>query len=117
VTENERVLAAVAALLGGGLESDPAAFGALLTASHASMRDDFEITTPALDLAAAIAVEAGAAGARMTGGGFGGAVIALVATDRAAAVASAITAALTRAGFAAPRLGTVAPSDGARRDR
>jgi galactokinase len=117
VTENERVLAAVASLRAGGLESDPAAFGALLTASHASMRDDFEITTPALDLAAATAVEAGAAGARMTGGGFGGAVIALVASDRAADTAKAITAAFARAGFTTPRLSTVAPSDGARRDR
>ena len=117
VTEDERVLAAVASLRAGGLESDPAALGALLTASHASMRDDFEITTPALDLAAATAVEAGAAGARMTGGGFGGAVIALVARDRAADTAEAITAAFARAGFTAPRLSTVAPSDGARRDR
>ena len=117
VTENERVLAAVASLRAGGLGSDPAALGALLSASHASMRDDFEITTPALDLAAATAVEAGAAGARMTGGGFGGAIIALVASDRAAATADAITAAFARAGFTAPRLSTVTPSDGARRDR
>jgi galactokinase len=117
VTEDERVLAAVASLRAGDLESDPAVLGALLTASHASMRDDFEITTPALDLAAATAVEAGAVGARMTGGGFGGAVIALVARDRAADTAKAITAAFARAGFTAPRLSTVAPSDGARRDR
>jgi galactokinase len=117
VTENERVLAAVAALRAGGLESDPAAFGALLTASHASMRDDFEITTPALDLAAATAVEAGAAGARMTGGGFGGAVIALVASERAADTAASIATAFARAGLTAPRLSSVAPSDGARRDR
>jgi galactokinase len=117
VTEDERVLAAVASLRAGGLASDPAVLGALLSASHASMRDDFEITTPALDLAAATAVEAGAAGARMTGGGFGGAVIALVADDRAAGTADAITAALSRAGFTAPRLSTVTPSDGARRDR
>jgi galactokinase len=117
VTEDERVLAAVASLRAGGLESDPATLGALLTASHASMRDDFEITTPALDLAAATAVEAGAVGARMTGGGFGGAVIALVARERAAEVAASITRAFTRAGFTAPRLSTVAPSDGARRDR
>ena len=55
MTENERVLAAVASLRAGGLGSDPAALGALLSASHASMRDDFEITTPALDLAAATA--------------------------------------------------------------
>ena len=116
VTENERVLGAVAALRGGGLESDPAAIGALLTASHASMRDDFEITTPALDLAAATAIAAGAVGARMTGGGFGGAVIALVASERAADTAKAITAAFARAGFTAPRMSTVAPSDGARRD-
>ena len=117
VTENERVLDAVAALRGDALVSDPAALGALLTASHESMRCDFEITTPALDLAAATAVEAGAVGARMTGGGFGGAIIALVARDRAAQTAEAITAAFARAGFAAPRLDTVAPSDGARRDR
>jgi galactokinase len=117
VTEDERVLAAVAALRRGALESDPAALGALLTASHASMRDDFEITTPALDLAAATAVEAGAVGARMTGGGFGGAVIALVARERAAGTAEAISAAFAKAGFTAPRLSTVAPSDGARRDR
>jgi galactokinase len=117
VTENERVLAAVASLRSGDLESDPAVLGALLTASHASMRDDFEITTPALDLAAATAVEAGAVGARMTGGGFGGAIIALVASERAAVTADAITAAFARAGFTAPRLSTVIPSDGARRDR
>jgi galactokinase len=117
VTEDERVLAAVAALRTGALESDPAALGALLTASHASMRDDFEITTPALDLAAATAVEAGAVGARMTGGGFGGAVIALVPRERAAQTAEAVAAAFARAGFSAPRLSTVAPSDGARRDR
>jgi len=81
------------------------------------MRDDFAITTPALDLAVATALRAGAAGARMTGGGFGGAIIALVARDRSAQTAEAITAAFARAGFAAPRLSTVAPSDGAHRDR
>jgi galactokinase len=117
VTENERVLAAVEALRGGALESNPAALGALLTASHASMRDDFEITTPALDLAAATAVEAGALGARMTGGGFGGAIIALAASERAADVAAAISDAFAQAGLAAPRLSTVEPSDGGRRDR
>jgi galactokinase len=116
VTEDERVLAAVAALRAGALESDPGRLGALLTASHESMRDDFAITTPALDLAVATALDAGAAGARMTGGGFGGAIIALVRRDRAAETAEAITAAFARGGFAAPRLSTVAPSDGARRD-
>jgi galactokinase len=117
VTEDQRVLETVAGLRAGELTSDPAAIGALLTASHASMRDDFEITTPALDLAAATAVKAGAAGARMTGGGFGGSIIALTPADQATAVSSAIAAALPRAGYPAPRLSTVAPSDGARRDR
>jgi galactokinase len=117
VTENERVLATVRELRAGALESEPAVIGALLTASHASMRDDFEITTPALDLAAATALDAGAAGARMTGGGFGGAIIALVARDRAARLGDAITAAFARAGFPAPRLSVVTPSAGARRDR
>jgi galactokinase len=117
VTENERVLATVRELRAGALETDPAVIGELLTASHASMRDDFEITTPALDLAAATALDAGAAGARMTGGGFGGAIIALVARDRAARLGDAITAAFARAGFPAPLLSVVTPSAGARRDR
>ena len=52
--------------------------GRILSASHASMRDDFEITTEHIDLIADTAVRAGALGARMTGGGFGGCVIALV---------------------------------------
>jgi galactokinase len=117
VTEDERVLSTVAALRAGALAADPAVIGALLTASHVSMRDDFEITTPALDLAAATALDAGAVGARMTGGGFGGAIIALVARDRAARLGDAITAAFARAGFPAPQLSTVAPSAGAHRDR
>ena len=66
------------------------------------MRDDFEITTPALDLAAATAVESGAYGARMTGGGFGGCVIALVPIDRAPAVGEAVRRAVCEAGFAQP---------------
>jgi galactokinase len=81
------------------------------------MRDDYEITTPALDLAVATALESGAVGARMTGGGFGGAIIALVAAGRAARVADAITTAFARAGLSAPLLATVAPAEGARRDR
>ena len=69
-----RVLEVVAALE----DSDFAAMGQILTASQASMRDDFEITTDHIDLIADTAVRAGALGARMTGGGFGGCVIALV---------------------------------------
>ena len=67
LTENQRVLDVVAALS----DSDFTAVGRLLTASHTSMRDDFEITTPTVDLIADTAVQAGALGARMTGGGFG----------------------------------------------
>ncbi len=71
-------------------------------ASHASMRDDFEISCPELDLAVATAVEAGAIGARMTGGGFGGSSIALVPVDRVDAVVRAIDVAFAAAGFRAP---------------
>ncbi|MCU1448907.1 MAG: galactokinase, partial [Acidimicrobiales bacterium] len=78
VSENARVLEAVALLRAGNVE----ALGPLLLASHASLRDDFEVSVPALDEAVATAMANGAVGARMTGGGFGGCAIALVA-DRA----------------------------------
>ena len=95
LTENARVLAAVTLLdahgdparSGDALARDMRAIGALLDASHASLRDDFEVSTPELDLAAESARAAGALGARMTGGGFGGAVIALVPTAQNAAIA------------------------------
>ena len=78
ITDSARVLA-VDALLTGGVTRDKAPdVGALLTASHVSMRDDFEITVPAVDTLAAALVAGGAYGARMTGGGVGGCVIALV---------------------------------------
>ncbi|WP_431778803.1 galactokinase [Microbacterium aurantiacum] len=112
VTENQRVLDTVAALAAEG----PASVGPLLVASHASMRDDFEISVPELDTAVEAALAAGAIGARMTGGGFGGAAIALVARDGVGAVMDAVTAAFTDAGFAAPTIFTVAPSAGAARD-
>jgi galactokinase len=98
VTENHRVLDCVAAMA----DSDFAAVGALWTASHASMRDDFEITTPHLDLIAATAVQAGAFGARMTGGGFGGCVIALVPSERADEVGDAVRRAVVDAGYQEP---------------
>ncbi len=77
VTENERVLAAAARLRRG----DVAGCGQLLDDSHASLRDDFEISWPQADVAVDAAVAAGALGARMMGGGFGGSVIALVPAD------------------------------------
>jgi len=112
VTENQRVLDTVAALRADG----PRAIGGLLDASHASMRDDFEISVPELDTAVEAAVAAGALGARMTGGGFGGAAIALVEHDRVAEVSDAVTRAFAERGFTAPHLFTVAPSAGAGRD-
>lgn len=98
LTENQRVLDCAAALA----SADFPAVGALWTASHASMRDDFEITTGHLDLLAAAAVQAGALGARMTGGGFGGCVIALVPAQRADAVSDAVVAAARAAGYPEP---------------
>jgi galactokinase len=73
VTENARVLATAAALQSGDL----AALGSLLTDSHASLRDDYEVSTPELDILVQTLVEGGAAGARLTGAGFGGCVVAL----------------------------------------
>ncbi|MDR7183596.1 galactokinase [Microbacterium trichothecenolyticum] len=112
VTENQRVLDTVRTLR----EQGPTAIGDLLVASHASMRDDFEISVPELDTAVEAALAAGAVGARMTGGGFGGAAIALVAHDKVQAVTDAATAAFAAAGFAAPTIFTVTPSAGAARD-
>ena len=86
LTENQRVLDTVAALR----EGDHAEVGRLMSASHASMRDDFEITTAELDLIAEVAVDAGAWGARMTGGGFGGCVIALCPVDADVTVRKAL---------------------------
>jgi galactokinase len=72
VTENARVLAAVEALRGGDLER----LGALLAASHRSLRDDYQVSVPDLDRLVALAAEApGVFGARLTGGGFGGAIV------------------------------------------
>jgi galactokinase len=112
VTENQRVLDTVGALR----EHGPTAIGPLLDASHASMRDDFEISVPELDTAVDTAIGAGAIGARMTGGGFGGAAIALVPADVVDAVTDAELAAFASAGYATPHVFTVVPSMGARRD-
>lgn len=112
VTENARVLDVVAALRA---DADPRTIGPLLTAGHASLRDDFEISTPLLDATVDVALAAGALGARMVGGGFGGSAIALVDADRVEAVASAVAAIYAREGVAAPRSFVAVPSAGARR--
>ncbi|MBH0054458.1 MULTISPECIES: galactokinase [unclassified Salinibacterium] len=112
VTENQRVLDTVRTLTTEG----PLAIGALLDASHVSMRDDFEISIPELDLAVETAREHGAIGARMTGGGFGGAAIALVPNDRIAEVEAAVKEAFAAREFTEPVTFTVTPSPGAERN-
>jgi galactokinase len=112
VTENARVLE-VADILRGC--ADPRGIGPVLTAGHASLRNDFQISTPELDACVEAAVRAGAHGARMVGGGFGGSAVVLVDRDRAAAVAAAVGERFAREGFAAPRTFDVVPSAGARR--
>jgi galactokinase len=113
VTENSRVLAAAALLRAGQL----AGIGPVLTASHASLRDDFEVSWPAADATVETALQAGACGARMTGGGFGGSVIALVYADRAPSLRAAIASRFAREGWPAPRFIEAVPSAGARRIR
>lgn len=98
LTENQRVIDCVAALR----HSDYAEAGRIFSASHTSMRDDFGITTERIDLIADTAVREGALGARMTGGGFGGCVIALAPLDRADAVGAAVQRAAVDAGFEQP---------------
>jgi galactokinase len=95
VTENHRVEAAVG-LLRAGVVGE---VGALLTASHLSLRDQFEVSWPEADLAVEEAVRAGARGARMVGGGFGGSVVALVPSDRTDRVRAAVTAAYADRGW------------------
>jgi len=111
VTENARVEQAIALLDAGEL----AALGPILTAGHASLRDDYRVSCPETDLAAATAEAAGALGARMTGGGFGGSVIALVTADSADPVADAVAAAFHDAGYGQPRTFAAVPAAGARR--
>ena len=98
VTENQRVLKFVAALS----DLDYVKAGRILTASQESMRDDFGITTEHIDLLADTAVRAGALGARMTGGGFGGTVIALVPSDRAHVVSDTVRRTACEAGYDEP---------------
>ena len=111
VTENARVRSTVALLEGAG----PAAIGPLLDASHTSMRDDFEISCAELDLAVDTARAAGAAGARMTGGGFGGSAIALVPEAAERPVRAAVERAFAAARYPAPDIFRVRPAAGAMR--
>ena len=109
ITENQRVLDTIE-LLHSGRHRE---IGPLMTASHASLRDDFEVTVPELDVAVTAALAAGAYGARMTGGGFGGCVIALIDADHVDVVADAVAKTFAEHGFAAPAAFRAIPSAGA----
>jgi galactokinase len=109
VTENQRVLETVAALDSQG----PRAIGALLSASHVSMRDDFEISIDELDTAVTISLRHGAVGARMTGGGFGGAAIALTPVELISELTLAVRAEFEVLGYAEPNIFAVSAAPGA----
>jgi galactokinase len=111
ISENRRVLEFVAALRRG----DWTTLGSLLTASHGSLRDDFDVSSPELETAVATARAAGARGARMTGAGFGGCAIALVPTGTMDALRDELERAFERSGHRPPKLFAAAPVDGARR--
>jgi galactokinase len=112
VTENARVLEVVATLRGS---AGPAAIGPVLTAGHASLRDDFQISTPELDTAVAAALGAGALGGRMVGGGFGGSAVVLVGAQVRDTVAETITDRFAAEGYRTPRTFAVVPAPGAHR--
>ena len=110
VTEISRVLEAVKVLEADDFSN----FGDLLTKSHQSLRDDYNVSCPELDLAVDTALNLGALGARMVGGGFGGSAIALIRSDDAAKVALGIEQAFEKRGFSSPRFFDSLPGDGAR---
>lgn len=109
VSEIDRVQQ-VAAILGA---SSPADIGAYLTASHESMRDDFEISCEELDVLVDAALAGGALGARMTGGGFGGCAVVLCRTDDVEAVTSRVESAYEAHSWKRPTIWTPRPSQGA----
>ncbi len=111
VTENRRVEQVVDLLTAGDIR----AIGPILDAGHASLRDDFRVSCAELDLAVDAARRAGALGARMTGGGFGGSAIALVEDAAADTVGQAVTEAFAAAGHREPRIFSAVPGPGAHR--
>jgi len=111
VTEDQRVLDTVDLLRTG----DVVSIGPLMTASHLSLRDDYEVTVPEVDTAVDAALDAGAYGARITGGGFGGCVLALVDSGRADRTGAAVAEAYAARGFTAPAWFVAVPGQGARR--
>jgi galactokinase len=110
VSENARVLAVADLLRAGRVR----AIGAHLVASHESLRDDFDVSTTALDTIVETAMDAGALGARVTGAGFGGAALVLVDRAQRETVTEAVERAFGSRGWAPARIRAVTPSGGAR---
>jgi galactokinase len=112
-TDNQRVQRAARLLRDGHL----AEVGELLTQAHASLRDDFEVSWPQADVAVEAALSAGALGARMIGGGFGGSVLVMLPADPGAAppIRDAVTAAYAARDWTPPAFYTAVPSAGAHR--
>ena len=110
VSEIDRVRRAVAAMAAG----DWPAVGRLFVASHESLRDDYQVSCAELDTAVETSLAAGALGARMTGGGFGGSAIALARSDDVAAIAEAVGAGFADRGFQPPQFLAASASAGAR---
>ncbi|MBC2903825.1 galactokinase [Streptomyces cupreus] len=111
VTENHRVERVVSLLESG----ETRAIGPVLVEGHASLRDDFRISCPELDLVVDTALASGALGARMTGGGFGGSAIVLAEAADVDTITKAVQEAFAAAGFTAPRVFEAVPAAGARR--
>ncbi len=112
VTEIGRVREAVDALGRGEVRR----VGEVFDASHASLRDDYEVSCPELDTAVEAARGAGALGARMTGGGFGGSAVALVPLTAVEAVTESVGRAFAERGFTSPECFPVEPAEAARRE-
>lgn len=112
VTENERVIQTVELLSGSG----PKSIGQLMIESHASMRDDFQISISELDVAVETALAEGAFGARMTGGGFGGAAIALIESAKVSDLTSVVLEKFRDQGFVKPEIFKVTADEGAKRE-
>jgi galactokinase len=122
VTDDQRVLDVVALLRSGSASGSVSAsggvfgeIGRLLTAAHASLRDDFEVSWPQADVTVDAAMAAGAFGARMIGGGFGGSVLILVRAESTAPVRAAISAEFARRSWTAPEFLDAAACPGASR--
>lgn len=118
VAENQRVLDTVRLLEAGWPLSEGGwtEIGSILDASHRSLRDDFAVSTPALDLAVETANAHGALGARMTGGGFGGSAIAIVPREQESLLRVALDGAFAEHGYGQPDSFGVSASVGAQRD-